>query len=133
MSDEAQATAGISPELRAFIYSCFDAVEQVELLVLLHRSEEPCTARSAAQASGLSDASSRHHLETLAACGLLQVAVGEETTYRFAPKRVELRTYADALAVAYARSRTEVVRLVVTNPLRSARRIAGAFTFRERP
>jgi len=133
MSDEAQASAAISPELRAFIYSCFDAVEQVELLVLLHRSDEPCTAHAAAQASGLGDAAARHHLETLAACGLLQVLVGDETTYRFAPKRTELQTYADALVVAYGRSRTAIVRLVVTNPLRSARRIAGALTFRERP
>jgi len=131
MSDEAQASA-ISPELRAFIYSCFDAVEQVELLVLLQRSAAALTAHATGQSCGMSDASARHHLETLAARGLLQIAVGEETTYRFAPKRAELRTYADALVVAYGRSRTAVMRLIVTNPLRSARRIAGAFTFRER-
>jgi hypothetical protein len=131
MSDEPQASA-ISPELKAFIYSCFDAVEQVELLVLLQRAAEPWSARSAAQACGISDASARHHLETLAARGLLQIAVGQETTYRFAPKRAELQTYADALATGYADSRTAIVRLVVTSPLRSARRIADAFTFRER-
>ena len=131
MSDEPLASA-ISPELRAFIYSCFDAVEQVELLVLLQRSAESLTARAAAQACGMSDAAARHHLETLAARGLLQIAVGEETTYRFAPKRAELQTYAGALVGAYGRSRTAIMRLVVTNPLRSARRIADAFTFRER-
>ena len=131
MSDEAQASA-ISPELRAFIYSCFDAVEQVELLVLLQRSAGPLTAHATGQSCGMSDASARHHLETLAARGLLQIAVAEETTYRFAPKRAELQTYADALVVAYGRSRTTIMRLVVTNPLRSARRIADAFTFRER-
>ena len=63
---------------------------------------------------------------------MLQLAVAGETTYRFAPKRAELQTYADALVAAYGRSRTAIMRLVVTNPLRSARRIAGAFTFRER-
>ena len=122
----------VSAKLRAFIYSCFDAVEQVELLVLLQRSAESSTARAAAQACGISDATARHHLETLAARGLLQIAVAQETTYRFAPKRAELQTYADDLAVAYAHSRTAIMRLVVTNPLRSARRIAGAFTFRDR-
>jgi hypothetical protein len=131
MSDEPQPTT-IAPELRAFIYSCFDAVEQVELLVLLQRAAEPLTARAAAQACAMNDAATRHHLETLAARGLLQIAVDRETTYRFAPKRAELRAYADALVVAYEGSRTAIMRLVVTNPLRSARRIAGAFTFRER-
>ena len=131
MSDEPRASA-ISAELRAFIYSCFDAVEQVELLVLLQGSAEASTARAAAQACGINDASARHHLETLAARGLLQISVEQETTYRFAPKRAELQAYADALVAAYADSRTAIMRLVVTNPLRSARRIAGAFTFRER-
>jgi hypothetical protein len=131
MPDEPQAS-GISAELRAFIYSCFDAAEQVELLVWLQRSAESATARAAAQACAISDGTVRHHLETLAARGLLQIAVGEETTYRFAPKRAELQAYAEALVAAYAESRTAVMRLVVTNPLRSARRIAGAFTFRDR-
>jgi hypothetical protein len=130
MPDE--QTAPISPELRAFIYSCFDAVEQVELLALLQRSAESWTARAAAQACGVSDASTRHHLETLAARGLLQIVVGQETTYRFAPKQVQLKAYAEALVVEYSRARTAIMRLVVNNPLRSARRIADAFTFRER-
>ena len=125
-------SAAVSPELRAFIYSCFDAVEQVELLALLQRSAEPWTARTAAQACGVSDASARHHLETLAARGLLQVAVGQDTTYRFAPKQDQMKGYAQALVLEYSRARTAIVRLVVNNPLRSARRIADAFTFRER-
>jgi hypothetical protein len=130
MPDEPQPSA-ISPQLRAFIYSCFDAVEQVELLVQLQRGGQSVIARAAAQACGISDAAARHHLETLAARGLLQIAVGEETTYRFAPKTAQLTAYAQALVLEYTCSRTAIIRLVVNNPLRSARRIADAFTFRE--
>jgi predicted ArsR family transcriptional regulator len=117
-------------ELRAFIYSCIDAVEQVEILSLLMASTRPLSARSVASSLGLADASARHHLETLAARGLLQIGTGQELAYGYAPKTPDLRRYGDQLASYYARERTTVLRFIAANP-RRLRRFSDAFKLRD--
>lgn len=118
-------------ELRAFVFSCIDAVEQVEILALLCRSARAWNVRGVASALGLSDAAARHHLETLAARGLLQIVIAGEVSYSYAPKSAALRRYGDQLTDYYANSRTTILRLIATNPRRSVKRFADAFKLRE--
>jgi predicted ArsR family transcriptional regulator len=117
-------------ELRAFIYSCIDGVEQVEILALLGRSGRPWNARGTAAELGLSDAQARHHLETLTARGLLQIAVARDVSYAYAPKTADLRGYADQLIDRYATSRSTVLRFISTNPHR-LKRFSDAFKLRD--
>jgi predicted ArsR family transcriptional regulator len=120
----------LPPELRAFLYSCIDTVEQVEILALLCREEGPWTARATAARIGIPDAAARNHLETLAARGLLQIAVAAEVRYAYAPKNAELRRYADQLSQQYANDRTAIMRFVASNP-RRLRRFSDAFKLRD--
>lgn len=129
MSD--QPPHEVPAELRAFLYSCIDAIEQVEILVLLARSERLWSARTVASELSLSDAVCRHHLETLAARGLLQITVGQEVSYRYAPKSADLRRYGDQLAEHYTTSRTAIMRMIATAPRRSIKRFADAFKLRD--
>lgn len=117
-------------ELRAFVYSCIDAVEQVEILSLLARADRTWTARTVGHELGLPDTLARTHLETLAARGLLQVTTGTELTYGYAPKTTVLRRYADQLTDFYNHSRIAVLRFVASNPWR-LRRFSNAFKLRD--
>ena len=121
-----------SPELRAFVYSCIDSVEQVQILGLLAAANQALTARQVAAQVSLADPVARHHLETLAARGLLAISVGAELSYRYSPKSETLRRYGDLLVVQYREAPMSVLRLVATSVGPSVKRIADAFRLRER-
>ena len=120
----------LPPELRAFLYSCIDDVEQVEILVLLCREGKPWTARATGGHLGLSDAVARHHLETLTARGLLQISVAAEVRYFYAPKNAELRRYADQLSEQFATARMAIVRFVASHS-RRLKPFSDAFKLRD--
>ena len=117
-------------ELRAFLYSCIDSIEQVEILMLLREAERGCTTRAVASSLGLGEAAARGHLETLTARGLLHAAPGPEITYRFDPKTPALARYADLLADQHARARGAVLRFVATSSRRT-KGFADAFRLRD--
>jgi hypothetical protein len=124
------STPELPADLRAFLYSCIDAVEQVDILVLLRNSGKPWTAAATAVQLGLSDTTARHHLETLSARGLLQIGVAADVSYAYAPKSAELRRYGDRLSELHATSRTAIMRFVASSPLR-LKRFSDAFKLRD--
>lgn len=121
-----------SPELRAFIYSCIDSVEQVQVLDLLSSSDAGWTSRRVAERASLGDAVARHHLESMVARGLVSITVAGETSYRYAPKTETLRRYGDQLVDQYRRAPMSVIRLIASNVAPSVKRIADAFRLRDR-
>jgi len=120
----------LAPELRAFLYSCIDAVEQVEILMLLRRSEKVWTSRAVTTELSLSEAVTRRHLEVLTARGLLHVQAESEVSYQFGPRTAELSRYAGLLAEHYARDRGAVLRFVSTSSRRT-KSFADAFKLRD--
>lgn len=117
-------------ELRAFLYSCIDSVDQVDLLIRLRESQSAQTVRQLSAATGLAPASVRRHLETLVVRGLLRADVASEVGYRYAPESSELRRYADMLEECYSTRRDQVVRAISA---RAARTFADAFKFKKEP
>ena len=117
-------------ELKAFIYSCIDAVEQVEMLSLLAGAAQPLTTRAVAGELGIADPAARHHLETLTARGLLQTEVAADVRYRYAPKSADLRRYADDLVRFYGASRTTILRFIASSP-RRVKGFSDAFKLRD--
>ena len=89
------------------------------------------TARDVASESGVSAIAARRNLETLSARGLLEVRVGEETSYRYRPKSEELGRYCDLLAQHYITSRPAVLGFVATESRLSIKRFAVAFKLRD--
>jgi predicted ArsR family transcriptional regulator len=118
-------------ELRAFLHSCIESIEQVELLLLMRSSERIRTARDAATELNVPVGVARTHLETLAARGLLDVRVGEETAYRYRPKSDDLARYCDLLAQHYITSRQAVLGFVAAASRRSLKHFADAFKLRD--
>jgi len=73
-------------DLGAFLYSCIDSVDQVDLLIRLRASKTAKTVRQLPGTTGLPSASVRRHLETLVVRGLLRANVSSEVVYRYAPE-----------------------------------------------
>jgi DNA-binding FadR family transcriptional regulator len=118
-------------ELRAFLHSCIESIDQVELLLLMRGSERMRTTRDIASELGVSIPVARRNVETLAARGLLDVRVGEEITYRYRPKSDDLARYCDLLAQYYITSRQAVLGFVATESRLSIKRFADAFRLRD--
>lgn len=116
-------------ELRAFLYTCIDAVEQLEILMLLRRSGRAWTAREVTRELDLAEAVTRRHLETLTSRGLLAARPGDEVSYRFFPKTEALAHYAALLAEHYATSRSAVHRFVAKGS--GSKRFSDAFKLRD--
>ena len=121
----------LPPQLRAFLHSCIESIDQVELLMMLRGSDRFRTAREVATETGVSATTARHNLETLSARGLLEVRVGDETAYRYRPKSEELGRYCDLLAQHYITSRPAVLGFVAAERRLSIKRFADAFKLRD--
>ena len=115
-------------ELRAFLYSCVDSVEQVELLLQLRMARTALSARQLAAQTAMAPTAVRRHLETLVVRGLLRADVAEQVMYRYAPETPELRKYAELLDEYYSSHRDAVLRAISS---RAARTFANAFKFRK--
>jgi hypothetical protein len=120
----------IPPELRAFIHSCIESIDQVELLLLMRGSERMRTARDIATELRIPVAAARRNVETLAARGLLEVRVSEEIAYRYGPKSDDLRRYCDLLAQYYLTARQSVIGFVAVGARLSIKRFSDAFRLR---
>jgi predicted ArsR family transcriptional regulator len=118
-------------ELRAFLYSCIESIEQVELLIMLRGSDRFRTAREVAAELHAPSAIARRDLETLAARGLLEVTVAQETAYRYRPKSAELARYGDLLAQHYVTARPAIFSLVSAQSRLAAKRFSDAFRLRD--
>ena len=118
-------------ELRAFLYSCIDSVEQVEILLLLRRDVRARTAREVSGETGLGETAARRDLETLVARGLLAAEKPGAVLYRYQPKSPDLRRYADQLAQFYAENRTAVAGFIATQSRRSIKTFSDAFKLRD--
>ncbi len=117
-------------DLKAFLYTCIDAVEQVEILVRLMRDQASWTVKAISREVGVPDAVARHHLETLTARGLVQATLDREMTYIYGPKSTELRRFAESLAAFYAGNRTAVLRFIAAGP-RRLKPFSDAFKLRD--
>jgi hypothetical protein len=117
-------------ELRAFIHTCIESIEQVELLIIMRGSERWRSTREVSEELGVPLALARRDLDTLAARGLLEVTVGAETTYKYRPKTSDLARYGDLLARHYVSSRHLIFK-AVSDARAGVRRFADAFKLRD--
>jgi predicted ArsR family transcriptional regulator len=99
---------------------------------LLRGSDRLRTARDVSVELGLPATGARADLETLTARGLLEVRVGEEISYGYAPKTRDLARYCDTLAQFYITSRLSVLTFVANESRSSLKRFSDAFRLRDK-
>ena len=117
-------------ELRAFLFTCIDSVDQLEVLLLLAAASRPLTVKDVAADTGGAEALARAHLEALVARGLLRVQASGPTTYTCAPRSADLQHYLDLLVSWHTSSKSLVVSFVVAHARGGLRGFSDAFKLR---
>lgn len=115
----------ISENVRQFIFSYIDSVEQLEVLLLLRsRPGEIFTARKVAEEMRSTDASVSIRLSSLVNAGMIE---GDSTQgFKYLPKNEELTQVLTDLSEAYRVLRHRVLELIFS-PMKKARNFANAF------
>lgn len=80
----------LSRDLRAFLHSSIDSLEQLEILLLLRRTGRPWSLREIAAELSLTDSVSRREAEALVARGLVERAGKNAGTFHHHPRTPEL-------------------------------------------
>ena len=115
-----------------FITERIDSVEQLEILLLLHRHpERTWTAEAVARELRISALSAGERLEDLARDAILSRGEGPAVEYRYAPARPGLEEAVAGLARAYAERRVTVINLIFSKPVDKIRTFADAFLLRK--
>jgi hypothetical protein len=112
----------LSPVLRELLATAIRSVEEIDLLLYMHRARGPRTALELATATRLPESAVVMALQNLVLCRLL-VQEGESSPLRyvFAPTRAELRDAADELARIYEDSRLDILTFISTQALERVR------------
>jgi predicted transcriptional regulator len=124
-------TARIPEEVRNFLLQCIDSVEQLEVLLLLHRTpEQAWSPETVAQALYSNADSIRRRLAGLHANGLL--ASTASSSYGYQPKTSALDATVRLLADTYRERRVAVITVIASKPMENVRAFSDAFRLRKK-
>jgi hypothetical protein len=131
MADEAAEGTGIPEEVRRFILDAVPSVTHIEVLLQLHaRPAEWWSAGRMAAEVRMPAAAVLDRMEELCRRGLLEVRIGEDLVFRYAPARPELDRAAMALAHVYPAWRVAIAELIVSKRGDPVRDFSEAFRIR---
>ena len=120
----------IPPEIRQFIQSTINSVDQLEvLLFLMSNADRGRTVEEISSRIRVTPTAISSKLKDLCGAGLLSSRdEGPDGTYRYAPETTALAAeLVDSLNRAYRESRDSVIQLIYTRPLDNIRIFADAF------
>jgi hypothetical protein len=118
----------IPADVRRFIVDHVHSVEQLEILLLLHRHPARWWTASDVNAEiRTSLASADDRLRDLAERGLAGVDAGTPPRYRFAPAEGATAVLVSRVAETYREHRVSVVTLIYSKPSDAVRDLAEAF------
>jgi hypothetical protein len=123
----------ISPELRRFIQSTINSVEQLEvLLFLMSNAEQGWTAQEVSDRTRLAVESVAAKMEELHRAELLATEPGEGLRYRYAPTSNAIADeVARSLNDAYKERKDTIIQLIFSRPLKNVRIFADAFRIKK--
>jgi hypothetical protein len=126
------AGEAISPDVKRFIHSTINSVEQLEvLLFLMSNPDRHWTADEVSERVRLAEEAVAARLEELSNSDLLVVREGSRSAYCYAPKsNIIAEEVASSLNAAYKEGRDTVIQLIYTRPLDNIRIFADAFKIR---
>ncbi|HJR17334.1 MAG TPA: hypothetical protein VJ808_10815 [Gemmatimonadales bacterium] len=124
-------TSSIPEEVRNFLLQCIDSVEQLEVLLLLHRRrEQEWSPEAVAQVLYSNPDSIRRRLAGLQAKELL--ASTASTSYRYQPKTPALDATVTLLSDTYRERRVAVITVIASKPMENVRAFSDAFRLRKK-
>ena len=120
--------------MQRLIAEHIDSVEQLEILLLLHKdSARAWSAEAVARELRVSPISAGDRLKELMRAGILVrvEGVGSGAEYRYAPDSPKLAEAVNGLASAYTERRVTVINLIFSKPVDKIRTFADAFRLRK--
>jgi len=116
-----------------FLTEHIDSVEQLEVLLLLHRAADSVwTAEMVAAALYTQPASAARRLEALCADGLIERVPQPPDAYRFLPGHSDTGEMISTLADTYRERRVAVVTAIASKPMENVRAFSDAFRLRRK-
>lgn len=126
------ANDAISKEVRDFIISSIDSVEQIEVLLLLReRSDRAWSPSAVSKELRSAPESVAKRMADLSAKKILSFTADGERQYRYAPQTPELERSVTALAEAYKTHRITIINLIFSKPADAIRSFADAFRIKK--
>jgi hypothetical protein len=121
----------ISEAVQQFIIKYIHAVDQLEILLLLHNEpSREWTAHETARSLFTQPESAESRMVELVAQGLLsQKKSGDETRYQYGPRTRALDVTVAELAQQYPKYRVSIINLIFSKPIDKIRTFADAFRF----
>jgi hypothetical protein len=126
------AEDGISEDVTRFIREYISSIEQLEVLLLLHR--EPTrewTADELSRAIYISPEAAAHRLTDFCTRGFCIVDNENGPRYRYNPSISHLDMTIRDLRAAYEQRRVRVINMIFSNPIDQIKSFADAFKFRK--
>ena len=124
---ETRVSEGIPEDVQQFIFEHIDAIEQLDVLLLLRSTPtREWSAREVSDELRANPASITDRLASLAGLNLLVESGSTPPLYRFAPKEAAVAAVIDKLAEVYRVRRHKVFELIFS-PIKRARSFARAF------
>jgi hypothetical protein len=119
-------------EVKQFIETYIDSVEQLEILLLLHRAPNvDWSARRVSEALCTNESSAANRLVHLAARGVLVTTGESPILYRYAPTPSSLDKTISSLAGLYVHFRVRIIETIFAKPNDYVRVYADAFRIRK--
>lgn len=122
----------VSPEVKRFIHSTIDSVEQLEvLLFLMSNPERDWSAEEVGASIRATPESVASKLEDLHRARLLNMRPGQPPCYRYAPDSTAIeKEVAESLDRAYRERKDTVIKLIFSRPMKNISVFANAFRIR---
>ena len=122
----------LSEDVKKFIVEHINSLEQLEVLLLLHRHpQQEWTAHDVSQELRIAPASAAVRLADLQTGGLVAVSEASDPLYRYHPQKPDFEPTVNSLAKGYAEYRVTVINLIFSKPLDKIQTFADAFKFRK--
>jgi hypothetical protein len=127
------AMKALPDDVSRFLSQHIDSVEQLEVLLLLHRAAESAwTPDMVAAALYTQPASAARRLSALCDHGLLEQVGENPPAYRYIAESREQGELISTLADTYRERRVAVVTAIATNPMENVRAFSDAFRIRRK-
>ncbi|MGH7518963.1 MAG: hypothetical protein ACREOC_16110 [Gemmatimonadales bacterium] len=127
------AAKALPDDIVGFLNQHIDSVEQLEVLLLLHRAAESTwTAEMVAAALYTQPASAARRLAALHTDGLIEAAPRQPGGYRYVPEPSGAGEMISNLADTYRERRVAVVTAIASKPMENVRAFSDAFRLRRK-
>ncbi len=127
------AAKALPDDVVRFLNRHIDSVEQLEVLLLLHRAAESAwTAEMVAAALYTQPASAARRLAALYGDGLIEQVAGQDRAYRYVPYSSDAGEMISTLADTYRERRVAVVTAIASKPMENVRAFSDAFRLRRK-